>query len=487
MRTVTLALGLFFASGTPAAERPPNIILFFTDDQGYADVGCFGAEGFATPHLDQLAAEGMRFTDFYVAQPVCTASRAALLTGCYANRVGLAGALNHKTTVGIHSDEFLLAELCNQKGYATAIFGKWHLGIQPKFLPTRHGFDTFFGIPYSNDNGPLHPILRDIPPLPLFEDEKIIERDPDQSRFTRRITERAVRFITDHQNRPFFLYLPHVMPHVPIFASKGFRGSSKQGLYGDVIQELDASMGTILLTLQKLNLDENTLIIFCSDNGPFLSYGSHAGSARPLRGGKLTTFEGGVRVPCLMRWPGVIPAGTVCAEVASTIDLMPTIAQLLKTRLSNKRKIDGKNILPLMQGEANARSPHQSLFFYAGSELQAVRKGPWKLHLPHDYLEVAGPTRSDGKPANWENLQPRAITQSGIRGIASRHGYKVEKLPLSLYHLGQDIGEQNNLAKQHPEVVAQLLREVETMRADLGDSLVGKPGPNVRPCGRVDH
>ena len=270
-------------------------MLVFTDDQGYADVGCFGAKGFKTPNLDRMASEGTRFTSFYVAQAVCTASRAALMTGCYANRLSMSGALNHTSRTGIHPDEVLLPEICKSRGYATAIFGKWHLGTLAEFGPLRNGFDEYLGIPYSNDNSKYHPIIRNMPPLPLYDGEDVIETDPDQSQFTRRFTERAVQFIEKNQSRPFFLYVPHVMPHVPIFASEKFLGRSRRGLYGDVIEEIDWSVGEILAAVRRHGLDERTLVIFTSDNGPFLSYGEHAGSAAPLREGKLTTFEGGSR------------------------------------------------------------------------------------------------------------------------------------------------------------------------------------------------
>ena len=325
LATLSLHAGDERLVAKPTAIERPNVVILFADDQGYGDVGCYGAQGFATPHLDRLAREGTRFTSFYVAQPVCTASRAALMTGCYSNRVGMAGALNHTSPTGVAADEVLLPELCQQSGYVTACFGKWHLGHHPQFLPTRNGFDQFFGIPYSNDNGPLHPVIRNIPALPLIEGEQVIETDPDQSQFTRHITERAVQFIERNATRPFFLYAPHIMPHVPIFASDKYRGRTARGLYGDVIEELDDSVGEVLATLKRLNLDERTLVIFTSDNGPFLSYGAHAGSAGPLREGKLTTFEGGVRVPCLMRWPGRIPVGRVCHELASTLDRYPTL------------------------------------------------------------------------------------------------------------------------------------------------------------------
>jgi arylsulfatase len=479
-----LAAAPLAAFGCASAGRPPNIVLIYTDDQGYGDVGCFGAKDIKTPNLDRLAAEGRRFTDFYVAQAVCTASRAALLTGCYANRVGLQGALNHRSTVGIHEDELLLPQVCKARGYATAIYGKWHLGTAAKFNPVHRGFDEFFGIPYSNDNGPLHPTLRDIPALPLYENEKVIEHDPDQSQFTRRITDKAVSFIQRHKDRPFFLYVPHIMPHVPIFVSEKFRGKSARGLYGDVIEELDAGIGEILAALSGNGLDENTLVIFASDNGPFLSYGLHAGSAGPHREGKLTTFDGGVRTPCIMRWKGRIPPGTICSEPLMTIDLLPTVAGLLGVPPA-KHPIDGLDILPVIEGRPGAKSPHEVLAFYAGDELQAVRSGDWKLHFAHDYLASMVPTGKDGKPAGHGTLKPKSIDESGIRGIASRHGYEVKRIDVSLFHLRDDIGETTNLADKHPDIVKRLTELAEKIRQDTGDALTGRKGAGVRPVGKV--
>jgi arylsulfatase A-like enzyme len=485
----TLSQGAVRA-GQPGADQGaksggkslPNIVVLFTDDQGYGDVGCFGAKGFKTPNLDQMAREGTRFTSFYVAQPVCTASRASLMTGCYANRVGLQGALNHQSNIGISPEELILPEILKAKGYATAMFGKWHLGHRDVFSPLKHGFDEFLGIPYSNDNGPLHPIVRGIPPLPMIDGDQVVETDPDQSLFTRRFTERAVQFIEKNKDRPFFLYVPHVMPHVPIFASDGFRGKSELGLYGDVIEELDWGIGEVLKAIERLELDERTLVIFCSDNGPFLSYGEHAGSAGPLREGKLTAFEGGVRVPCIMRWPGKIPAGRTCEELCSTIDLLPTVAKLVGGP-QPERKIDGQDIWPLLAGEHGAKG-RETFFYYVGDELHAVRAGDWKLHLRHDYLTSYEPRGKGGKPANIENLKPESMQMSGVRGIASRHGYQIKQLDLSLFNLDDDLGETTNVADRHPEVVQRLLALAEAARADLGDSLVQRQGAGVRPSGR---
>jgi arylsulfatase len=484
MRRLLLALLILSSCAAPATDdgRPPNLIIILTDDQGYTDVGCFGAKGIRTPHLDRMASEGVKLTDFYVSQAVCTASRAALMTGCYPNRVGLQGALNHESRIGISEEELLLPQICKSRGYRTAIYGKWHLGCFPKFMPTRHGFDEFFGIPYSNDNGPLHPTMRGLPPLPLYENETVVERDPDQTLFTRRITERAVQFIAKNRERPFFLYIPHPMPHIPIHASDAFRGRSGHGLYADVIEELDWSVGEILGAVRANGLDEKTLIVFFSDNGPNLSYGSHAGTSVPFREGKLTTFEGGVRSPFIARWTGRIPAGRVSGEPAMEIDLLPTMAGMAGAPLPPK-PIDGLDLLPLLVGAP--KSPHEALFFYGGEELQAVRSGDWKLHVAHDYLTVAGPTRTDGKPANFENMKPESMELSGIRGIASRHGYRVEKTPQALYDLRNDPGESKDVSADHPEVVRRLEALLEKARAELGDAITGRKGTGVRPPGKL--
>jgi arylsulfatase len=486
MRVALALLLLASCADGPAAQgaRPPNIVIILTDDQGYADVGCFGGQGIRTPNLDRMAVEGMRFTDFYVAQAVCSASRAALMTGCYPNRVGLQGALNHQSPIGIHEDEVLVPQLCRSRGYATAAFGKWHLGCQPKFMPLRHGFDEFFGTPYSNDNGPLHPTMRGLPPLPLYEGEKVIETDPDQNLFTRRITEHAIRFIEKNRERPFFLYVPHIMPHIPVHASDAFRGKSARGIYGDTIEELDWSVGEILSAIAKNGIDERTFVVFFSDNGPNLSYGTHAGRAEPFREGKLTSWEGGVRMPFIARWPGRIPAGRVCAEPLMSIDLYPTIARLVGAALP-PRTIDGLDILAILEGREGARSPHEALYFYAGEELQAVRSGDWKLHFAHDYLTPAGPPRSDGKPSNYENMKPESMEASGIRGIASRHGYRVERTPAALYDLRTDPGEANDVSAGHPDIVRRLQDFAEKARADLGDTLTGRKGTGLRAPGRL--
>jgi arylsulfatase A-like enzyme len=462
-RNLLAVAGALLATVAGAAEPPPNVVLVFADDLGYADVGVFGAEGFRTPQIDRLAAEGVRFTDFYVAQAVCTASRAALLTGAYPQRVGLTGAVDHRARHGIAASETTLAEVLKERGYATGIYGKWHLGHLPIFLPTRHGFDDYYGLPYSNDMWPFHPERpKDYPPLPLIEGEKVIKTNPDQSRLTGDYATRAIEFIEANRQRPFFLYLPHSMPHVPLFASEPFRGRTERGLYGDVIEEIDDSVGRILATLERLSLAKNTLVIFTSDNGPWLSYGDHAGSATPLREGKGTSFEGGVRVPFVARWPGRIPAGTVVREPAMTIDLLPTIAHLAGAPLP-ERPIDGQDIRPLLFGEPGATSPHEALFFWWERELQAVRSGRWKLHFPHDYRSLDGPAGSGGRPGRYTQLHT----------------------PLVLFDLVADPREATDVSARNPEVVARLVALAEEARTELGDSATGQRGRGVREPGRV--
>lgn len=442
--------------------RPPNVVIIFTDDQGYADVGCYGAKGFETPNLDRMAREGIRFTDFYVAQAVCSASRAALLTGCYPNRIGILGALGPGNKHGISSAEKTIGDVLKTRGYATAIYGKWHLGHQPPFLPPRHGFDDYFGLPYSNDMWPRHPTAR-FPDLPLIEGEKVVATNPDQTQLTTWYTEHAVNFIETNKARPFFLYVPHAMPHVPLHVSAKFKGKSKQGLYGDVIMEIDWSVGEILAALKKNGLDEQTLVIFTSDNGPWLSYGNHAGSAGPLREGKGTTWDGGQREPCIMRWPGKIPAGTVCRELAATIDILPTVAKLAGAVLPD-HPIDGLDIWPLMSALPGARCPHEAYYFYWNRHLQAVRSGKWKLHFAHDYRSLAGkPGGQDGKPVP----------------------YATKQTSLALFDLDHDVAETTNVADKHPEVVERLKALADKARDDLGDSATKQPGKGVRPAGQL--
>jgi arylsulfatase A len=440
-----------------------NIVIIFCDDVGYADIGVFGAKGYETPNLDQMAAEGVKFTDFYAAAPSCTPSRAALMTGCYPQRIGLPNVIGPSAKIGISDQEQTIAEILKPLGYATACYGKWHLGHHPKFLPRQHGFDEYFGLPYSNDMWPYHPTSDSYPDLPLVEGERTIEYNPDQTQLTTWYTERSVKFIEKNKDRPFFLYLPHSMAHVPLFVSDKFKGKSEQGLYGDVMMEIDWSAGQILSTLKQLDIDKKTLVVFCSDNGPWLSYGDHAGSAKPLREGKGTTFDGGQREPTVMRMPGKIPAGIVCNEPASTMDILPTIAKLTGAELPAHR-IDGKDIWPLMSGVPGAKSPHEAFFYYRGFALEAVRSGKWKLHLPHSYRTLAGrPGGTGGQPAKYEQA----------------------KIGPALFNLENDIGEQHNVSAQHPEVVKRLMALADETRQDLGDSAKKMTGQNRRPPGRV--
>ena len=483
--TLFVLAALFPAHGFAAVSAtPPNVVLIFVDDLGYGDLGCYGAKDIRTPHLDRLAAEGNRFTSFYVAQAVCTASRAALLTGVYPNRIGMGGALNHTSPTGIAPGEKLLSNHFKEQGYATGIFGKWHLGHHRPFLPTRRGFDEWLGIPYSNDLGPLHPVTPGLPSLPLYENDEIVEADPDQAQFTARFTARAISFIERNRERPFFVYLPHVMPHVPIFASDKFRGRSKHGLYGDVVEELDDSVGQIMATLRRLGLDERTLVIFASDNGPWTSYGDHAGSAGPFREGKLTTFEGGHRTPLIARWPGRVAAGRVSDELITAMDLHATLATLIGAKLPAKH-YDGLDLRPLLLGENNAKG-RAEFWYYSTDELHAVRQGDWKLHLPHEYLALAAAPGRGGKPANFGQITPGAtgsIQNSGLRGIASRHGYKFEHIGAALYNLKTDPGETRDVAGEHPDIVARLQKVAAAARADLGDALTQVRSTHARSVG----
>ncbi|MCH7751935.1 MAG: sulfatase [Planctomycetes bacterium] len=453
----------------------PNIVIIFIDDMGYADIGPFGAEGYRTPHLDRMASEGRIFTDFHSATAVCSASRAALLTGCYPERVSIFGALSPSAKHGLNADEMTIAELCRQKGYATAIFGKWHLGHLKPFLPLQHGFDEYFGLPYSNDMWPQPDVQGEPvperrqrhPELPLYDGNRIVDANvtaEDQAQLTTWYTERAVNFIDRNRERPFFLYLPHTMVHVPIFVSDKFQGKSGAGLYGDVVMELDWSVGQVLEALRRNGIDDKTLVVFTSDNGPWLNYGNHAGSAGPLREGKGTMFEGGYREPCVMRWPGKIPAGTQCDEFAITMDLLPTIAKLIGGQLPGDRPIDGKDIWPLMAGEADAVSPHEVFYCYYGGQLRAVRDRRWKLHLPHKYRTLAGKS-----PGSGGHSVPYDSTTIG----------------LELFDLQNDVGETTNVAEKHPEIVARLEQHAEQAREALGDKLTGRQGNEVRPHGVV--
>ncbi|WP_422082204.1 sulfatase [Ulvibacterium sp.] len=450
------------------AETPPNIVLIFTDDQGYQDVGVFGAKDIATPNLDQMAADGVRLTSYYSAQAVCSASRAGILTGCYPNRIGIHGALGPANNHGINASETTLAEMLKAIGYNTAIYGKWHLGHHPKFLPTRHGFDEWFGIPYSNDMWPYHPqqgTVHNFPDLPLFENKTIIDTLIEQSQLTTQITERSVDFINRNAENPFFLYVPHPQPHVPLFVSDKFKGKSDRGLYGDVIMEIDWSVGQIMDALKKNGLEENTMVIFTSDNGPWLSYGNHAGSAYPLREGKGTAWEGGQREPCIIKYPNGLEGGRELDVPVMAIDVLPTIAEITDAKLP-ENTLDGKSVWKVLTGKTQ-ESPQEAYFFYYRiNELFGVRYGKWKLYFPHRYRTMDGQEPGkDGLPGDYR---------------------MVDMETLELYDLENDIGETVNVADEYPEVVEKIKLLANDMRSRLGDSLLELEGSESREPGRVE-
>jgi len=453
---------MLFSAAAPAA--PPNVVLIFADDLGYADLGCFGATRWKTPHLDRLAAEGVKFTDFHASQPVCSASRASLLTGCYANRLGIHGALGPFAKNGIAASETTIAAMLKAKGYATGMVGKWHLGRPEQFLPTNRGFDSYLGLPYSNDMWPQRPnqAKANYPPLPLIDGTKIVIADvapADQATLTERYTKRSEAFIAENKAKPFFLYVAHTFPHVPLYVGEPFRGRSQGGLYGDVIQEIDASVGRLLKALEDAGVAENTVVIFTSDNGPWLNYGNHAGSAGGLREGKGTVYEGGHRVPFVARYPGVIPAGRVQAEAAMTIDLLPSLAGWCGAELP-KLPIDGLDIRPLMTATPDAKCPHEFFaHYFQTNELQAIRSGRWKLMLPHVSRTMTGQAiGADGKPGT----------------------YAREQVKPALYDLHADLGETTDVQAKHPEIVERLQGYAERARVDMGDSLTKRVGKNVR-------
>jgi arylsulfatase A-like enzyme len=458
-------LGLFLnPSHSKELTKSPNVILIFMDDLAYGDLGSYGAKDWKTPNLDQLAADGVMFTQFYVPHAVCTASRAALLTGAYANRLELYGALDHTAKHGLNPQETTIAEMLKANGYQTGMVGKWHLGHQPEFLPTRQGFDSYFGLPYSNDMWPNHPESKNYyPPLPLIENETAIAHLEDQQELTSWYTYKSLEFIEKNQKKPFFLYLAHNMPHVPLYVSEKFKGKSEQGMYGDVMMEIDWSVGEIRKKLKELGLEENTLIIFTSDNGPWLSYGGHAGSKGNLREGKGTSWEGGIRVPAIFTWPGKIPAGKIQDQAAMTIDVLPTLAKITGSPLP-ELKIDGSNIWPLVMGEKADLKPYFA--YYNRNELQAVIYGKWKLVFPHTYRTIPQGTelRNDGIPVKYLNV-------------------KLEKA--SLFDLSKDPGETTDVSAQHPEILVQLNGFADQARADMGDALTGKEGIGNRKAGRV--
>lgn len=458
-------------------NQQPSVVLIFIDDEGYGDVGCFGATGYETPHLDQMAARGMKFTNFYSAQPVCSASRAGLMTGCYPNRIGFSGALFPHDTVGINADEYTMAEMFKDQGYATACFGKWHLGWQKEFLPLQHGFDEYTGIPYSNDMWPNNNATGELlpegsnrskmPKLPLIEGNEVIERITDlegQDKLTTLYTEKAVDFINRNAGNPFFLYVPHTMAHIPLGVSDKFRGKSEQGMYGDVMMEIDWSVGEILKALRENGIEENTIVIFTTDNGPWLNFGNHAGSAGGLREGKTTSWEGGQRVPFIAQWPGKIPAGKVCNKLACAIDLLPTFAALTGGKLS-ENKIDGVDISTLLRGDFNSSPRETILYYYGRNNLNGVRKGNWKLVLPHTY--------------NSYNTEPGKDGYGGKR-------IRMQVEAPELYNMMRDPGEQYNVIAYNPEKAGELMQVVERAREELGDLNVGiSTGSENREIGKV--
>ncbi|MAG56531.1 MAG: arylsulfatase [Planctomycetes bacterium] len=425
------------------AKRKPNFVLIFCDDLGYGDVGCFGSTKHRTPHIDGLAKQGIRFTSCYSTSGVCTPSRSSLMTGCFPRRVNMHQSASGEWVLfpvarkGLNPAELTIAEHLLPHGYATMCVGKWHLGDQPPFLPTRQGFQQYFGIPYSNDMGARQ--RKKNPPLPLMRNETVIEAPADQTTLTKRYTQEAIRFITANRDRPFFLYLPHTFPHVPLFASDAFRGKSANGKYGDAVEEIDASTGSILKTLADLGLEKNTVVVFLSDNGAAARRG---GSNAPLRGHKGSTWEGGMRIPCIVRWPGVIDPGSTSDRIASTMDVLPTFLHAAGGQLPEDLVIDGKD---LRLGTKNVPG-HDAFFYYFKDQLQAVRSGPWKLHLP----------RKERK----------------------------KELPARLFHLDGDIAESKNVADGHADVVARLTELAEQAREDLGDR--GRRGARQRPAGIME-
>ncbi|MDM4015327.1 sulfatase [Roseiconus lacunae] len=460
-------MGLLAKSTTCSAAEKPNFVIIFTDDQGYQDVGCFGSPDIRTPRLNAMAADGMKFTSFY-AQPICGPSRAALMTGCYPMRVAERGHTKQVHPI-LHEDEITIAEVLKTKGYATACFGKWDLAKHSQsdffmdLFPTHQGFDYFYGTPTSNDRT-----------ANLYRNGELIEPATDMATLTQRYTDEAIAFIKKNQDQPFFVYIPHSMPHTRLDASPKFKGKSRRGLYGDVIEEIDFNVGRILDTLNELNLAENTYVLFTSDNGPWLIKnkdhadghlpGDHGGSAGPLRSGKVSTFEGGVRVPAILWAPGKVPAGTVCDLVATTMDVMPTFAALAGAEMPSDRVIDGEDIRHLFHGEFDKANPDKAYFYYLRVHLQAVRQGKWKLHLSREKEPIgAAPFGRN------THIAPK-----------DRIGFEEP----FLVDLENDLGETMNLAAENPQVVERLLGLAETMRKDLGD--YDRVGNNMRFCDPLD-
>lgn len=461
------------ASAAHKAKRAPkpkkadhvNFVIINFDDVGYGDFSYNGAYGYTTPNIDRLAAEGMRFTHFLAAQPISGASRAGLLTGCYPNRIGFAGAPGPNSPYGIHPNEMTLGELVKQQGYATAIFGKWHLGDAKKFLPLQNGFDEYYGLPFSNDMWPYHPQQGkgfNFPDLPTIDGNEIVGYNTDQTKFTTDYTTRSVNFIKKNKDRPFLLYLAHSMAHVPLAVSDKFKGKSEQGLYGDVMMELDWSVGEVVKTLRDLGLEENTLVIVTSDNGPWTNYGNHAGSAAGLREAKAVTFDGGNRIPCLMYWKGTVAPGTTTNKLASNIDIFPTVAELSGAPLP-KHKIDGVSVVPLLKQEKDANPRASFVYYFNKNDLEAVTDGMFKLVFPHKYRTYTQfPPGNDGQPGKLATLTLEAP---------------------ELYDLRRDPGERYNVISEYPQAVEKLRKIADQMRKELGDNLTQTKGTANREHG----
>ena len=455
----------------------PNIVLINTDDLGYGDLGVYGSEINKTPAIDKLAAEGVRFTDFYVASPVCSPSRGALLTGCYPPRIQFGDfdgnwVLMPGQAVGLNPDETTIAGALKDAGYTTKMIGKWHCGDQKEFLPTQHGFDSYFGLPYSNDMGrqvddpdTTDPErierLRARPPLPLIRDDEVVQEQPDLRALTERYTEEAVRFIRDNKEGPFFLYFAHMYVHVPLYAPEPMVNASENGDYGACVAGVDWVTEVLMDELKRQGLDEDTLVIFTSDNGSRMQ--DQGGSNGELRGIKGETWEGGLRVPCIMRWPSKIKAGQVRSEIVSTIDFLPTLAGIAGAQVPQDRIIDGMDIASLMFESGHVAPPRDTFFYYMGNRLEAVRKGKWKLHVSREVR----PNQRTGIP------DPAAVDENAAN------------IP-GLYDLEADIGESTNVVGSHPDVVAELSALVDVCRADIGDEATGVVGANIRLAGRVD-
>ena len=474
MRISCLISTLVLLSIISAEEtRRTNFIVILSDNLGYGDIEPFGSKVHRTPSLNRMAKEGRKFTHFYVTAGVCTPSRASIMTGCYAQRVQMHAnprdqlVLRPISPYGLNPDEITLAEVLKKQGYATTIIGKWHLGDQPEFLPTRQGFDSFFGIPYSDDmtkaTGERIGSRMDgnrWPPLPLMENEEVIEAPADRDMLTKRYTERALQFIEQNQKNPFFLYFPQAMPGSTVkpFASPKFKGKSKNGPWGDSVEEFDWSTGQILDKLVELEIDKHTLVIWTSDNGAPMARDMDSpsrGTNKPLFGRGYTTAEGAFRVPTIMWWPGKVPAGTTCAELSTTMDLLPTFARLAGGQEPQDRKIDGHDIRTLILGEPDAKTPYDVFYYYQRDHLQAIRSGPWKLFLP------------PGKAPR----HPHAVKGKGAKPI--------------LFNVVEDIGSQKDISEQHPEVVKRLMGLAVPARADLGD--IGKLGKGQRSIGKVEN